>query len=205
MTTMTIRADEIRPGDVILAGTAIFGPGYKGPEITVQTAYHTSGEAVRISGETPQGHPATLYAPGSRAYKVKRERVTTWADGFGVWHARVPRHCVAPLLAARRAIRDELQSDVARRCWNKPCPGAGSRHRRDSRLARAVRTYRGHDRAGVGRTGVLPDAADVATFVHRCFEQGWRRLAVIDAAGETVGEIVTPGRPQPRRWWAQTK
>jgi hypothetical protein len=37
-------------------------------------------------------------------------RVTAWANGFGVWHVRVPRHAVAPLLAARRALRDELEA-----------------------------------------------------------------------------------------------
>lgn len=35
--------------------------------------------------------------------------VTTWADGFGVWHAAVPQHAYArPADAARRAIRREL-------------------------------------------------------------------------------------------------
>ena len=37
-------------------------------------------------------------------------KVTTWADGFGIWHASVPlsgsRHKDA--LTARKAIRDEL-------------------------------------------------------------------------------------------------
>ena len=37
-------------------------------------------------------------------------KVVTWADGFGIWHASVPlsgsRHKDA--LAARKAIRDEL-------------------------------------------------------------------------------------------------
>lgn len=46
--------------------------------------------------------------------------VTTWADGFGVWHVRVSRSCVAPILAARRALRDELQAreaNIAREAW----------------------------------------------------------------------------------------
>jgi hypothetical protein len=34
--------------------------------------------------------------------------VTTWANGFGVWHVRVPRGAASPLIAARRALRDEL-------------------------------------------------------------------------------------------------
>lgn len=49
---------------------------------------------------------------------VERDpRVTTWANGFGRWHARVPRHAAGPLIAARRAIRDELlarNNEVAR-------------------------------------------------------------------------------------------
>lgn len=46
--------------------------------------------------------------------------VRTWADGFGVWHARVRTGVIAPLLAARRAIRDELlarENDVDRDVW----------------------------------------------------------------------------------------
>ena len=39
-------------------------------------------------------------------------KVTTWADGFGIWHASVPlsgsRHKDA--MAARKAIREELDS-----------------------------------------------------------------------------------------------
>lgn len=51
--------------------------------------------------------------------------VTTWADGFGVWYARVPRNCVSPLIAARRAIRDEIVSreaprEVRREIWMHP-------------------------------------------------------------------------------------
>ena len=50
-------------------------------------------------------------------------RVTTWADGYGVWHARVPAGCVSPLIAARKALRDELQAreaHVAREVWLHP-------------------------------------------------------------------------------------
>jgi hypothetical protein len=35
-------------------------------------------------------------------------RVTTWADGFGVWHVRVPKDSASPVVAARRALRAEL-------------------------------------------------------------------------------------------------
>jgi hypothetical protein len=47
----------------------------------------------------------------------------TFANGYGVWHARVSRTAASPLLAARRAIRDELKAresssaPVASRCW----------------------------------------------------------------------------------------
>ena len=37
----------------------------------------------------------------------------TWADSFGVWHARVTRHAASPLIAARRALRDELEAREA--------------------------------------------------------------------------------------------
>ncbi len=42
--------------------------------------------------------------------------MTTWADGFGVWHARVPRTTdgVGDFLAAREAIRTELQERAPR-------------------------------------------------------------------------------------------
>lgn len=49
--------------------------------------------------------------------------VTTWANGFGVWHARVPRNAGFPLIAARRAIRDELLArvkDCRRDVWMYP-------------------------------------------------------------------------------------
>lgn len=49
--------------------------------------------------------------------------VTTWANGFGVWHVRVSRTAASPLIAARRALRDELQAreaNVARNVWLHP-------------------------------------------------------------------------------------
>lgn len=48
---------------------------------------------------------------------------TTWADGRGIWHARVSRHAASPVIAARGALRDELQArespaqPVDRRFW----------------------------------------------------------------------------------------
>jgi hypothetical protein len=50
-------------------------------------------------------------------------RVTVWANGFGIWHVRVPRDCVSPLIAARRALRDELtarEAHCARSVWMYP-------------------------------------------------------------------------------------
>lgn len=49
----------------------------------------------------------------------------TWADGFGVWHARVRRGMSTPLLAVRRALRDELAArqapgTLARQVWVHP-------------------------------------------------------------------------------------
>ena len=49
--------------------------------------------------------------------------VTTWADGFGVWHVRVPRDAASPLITARRALRDELTPrvrDVRRSIYMRP-------------------------------------------------------------------------------------
>jgi hypothetical protein len=52
--------------------------------------------------------------------------VTTWADGFGVWHVRVSRHAASPLIAARRALRHELTlresptAPVAREIYMRP-------------------------------------------------------------------------------------
>lgn len=52
--------------------------------------------------------------------------VHTWADGFGIWHARVSRNAASPIIAARRALRDELQAressstPVAPWVWKNP-------------------------------------------------------------------------------------
>lgn len=46
-----------------------------------------------------------------------------WANGFGVWHVRVSRNAAGPLIAARRALRDELlarDANVARAVWMYP-------------------------------------------------------------------------------------
>lgn len=50
-------------------------------------------------------------------------KVVTWADGYGVWHVRVPRHAASPLITARRALRDELsarEGNVRRSIWARP-------------------------------------------------------------------------------------
>jgi hypothetical protein len=57
---------------------------------------------------------------------LSRSNVTTWANGFGVWYVRVPRYAASPLIAARRALRDELTaresrtSPVARQIYMRP-------------------------------------------------------------------------------------
>jgi hypothetical protein len=54
-------------------------------------------------------------------------RVTTWADGFGIWHARVtysgPLESSGAVIIARKALRDELTPRVAnldRAVWLRP-------------------------------------------------------------------------------------
>ncbi len=50
-------------------------------------------------------------------------RVTVWANGFGLWHVRVPRTVVSPIIAARQALRDELtarHNNVADYVWKHP-------------------------------------------------------------------------------------
>jgi uncharacterized lipoprotein YmbA len=57
---------------------------------------------------------------------MSRATAHTWANGFGVWHARVSRTAASPLIAARRALRDELQAresrsaPVDREIWMRP-------------------------------------------------------------------------------------
>lgn len=65
----------------------------------------------------------TMIAPPST--RRVRTSVTTWANGFGIWHVRVSRTAASPLVAARRALRDELQvheapHEVARKIYMKP-------------------------------------------------------------------------------------
>jgi len=36
-------------------------------------------------------------------------RIHTWADGYGRWHALVPATMASPIIAARGAIRRELE------------------------------------------------------------------------------------------------
>src|SRR5574341_42202 len=50
-------------------------------------------------------------------------KATTWANGLGVWHVRVPRGAASPVIAARRALRDELEPRVTNldaRIWRHP-------------------------------------------------------------------------------------
>jgi hypothetical protein len=50
--------------------------------------------------------------------------ITTWANGFGIWHVRVSRTAAGPLIAARRGLRDELQQresrPIEREIWMHP-------------------------------------------------------------------------------------
>lgn len=49
--------------------------------------------------------------------------VNTWADSYGMFHVRVPRNAASPVIAARRALRDELlarDSNVDRSVWMHP-------------------------------------------------------------------------------------
>lgn len=46
--------------------------------------------------------------------------VTTWANGMGEWHVRVSRDAASPLIAARKAIREEIllrHPTAAEFCW----------------------------------------------------------------------------------------
>jgi len=50
-------------------------------------------------------------------------RVTTWANGFGVWHVRVDAESTSRLLQARKALRDELtarEKNADPRVWRNP-------------------------------------------------------------------------------------
>lgn len=79
------------PGDPN-PGVMIDGPEWQGKALTPNEARALAQAIIDVADHMER------QAPG----------VTTWADGWGVWHARVPRDCVSPLIAARRALRDEL-------------------------------------------------------------------------------------------------
>lgn len=54
---------------------------------------------------------------------TRNPAVSTWANGFGVWHVRVSANAASPLIAARRALRDELTprvTNLARSVWLHP-------------------------------------------------------------------------------------
>jgi len=56
-------------------------------------------------------------------YRCDGTGVGVWADGWGVWHVRVSRNAASPLIAARRALRDEIvprERNVARDVWMRP-------------------------------------------------------------------------------------
>lgn len=94
------------------------------------------------TGETPAEVEAAAQRQG---FTVEHDpRVTVWANGFGVWHVRVPRNAAGPLLAARRALRDELSQRA-------------NRSQQGSSLAREVWLY----------AVELPELSDAETIVYR--------------------------------------
>lgn len=83
---------------------------------------------VRHAGESAEEYVSRIESHGIidvATDRIMKENgnVTAWADGFGVWHVRVSRHAAGPLIAARRALRDELtarENNVARDVWMRP-------------------------------------------------------------------------------------
>lgn len=74
-----------------------------------------------VLGRVPTCRPCANRLSLQLEQPTDEPRVSTWADGFGRWYARVPRHAAGPLLAARRAIRDVLReryTHVARHAWS---------------------------------------------------------------------------------------
>lgn len=45
---------------------------------------------------------------------IMRSTATVWADGYGRWHVLVPMGAASPVLAARRALREEIKARDAR-------------------------------------------------------------------------------------------
>ncbi len=94
-------------------------------------------------------------------------RVTAWANGFGQWHVRVPRNAAGPLLAARRALRDELTQ-------------------RERHVTREVWVY----------AVEVPDLSDADTIVYREWLRdhdpvpAWAQPADLDAANESARRVI---------------
>lgn len=54
------------------------------------------------------------------ARDIESDRIRTWADGFGIWHASVSMDYANPARVARYAIRLELQARAARGAYVDP-------------------------------------------------------------------------------------
>ena len=61
--------------------------------------------------------------------------------------------------------------------------------------------YRGTNRYGTGTTGRMA-VHDLAAWVERLYQQGWKSLTVTDDSGTEVAGISKPGRK--RIWWAES-
>jgi hypothetical protein len=87
--------------------------------------------------------------------------MTVWADGFGVWHARVRRDAGA-IIVARKALRDELEqreSNVARNVWMHPVRVV-ELDTADTIVYKEGEAEVKHWHIATGLAGYGPDAAD---------------------------------------------
>lgn len=62
----------------------------------------------------PRQNVAEVQRDIGMAHAIEEGRVQVWADGFGLWHARVPLSMVFPMGAAKIAIRLALQERAPR-------------------------------------------------------------------------------------------
>jgi hypothetical protein len=62
----------------------------------------------------PRQNVAEVQRDISMARTIEEGRIRVWADGFGIWHARVPLSMAFPMGAAKIAIRLALQERAPR-------------------------------------------------------------------------------------------
>lgn len=62
----------------------------------------------------PRQNRAEVQRDIAMHHAIQEGRVRVWADGFGIWHARVPLSMVHPMGAAKIAIRMALQERAPR-------------------------------------------------------------------------------------------